>query len=68
VLHICQNHPFIDGNKRAALASSLVFLGINDYTFNCEDETLYNEIISAEKGEIKKEDLIKFYDKHSKKK
>jgi death-on-curing protein len=23
--HICQNHPFIDGNKRVALASSLVF-------------------------------------------
>jgi death-on-curing protein len=23
--HICQNHPFIDGNKRVALTSSLVF-------------------------------------------
>ena len=27
--HICQNHPFIDGNKRAALASALIFLDIN---------------------------------------
>jgi death-on-curing protein len=26
--HICQNHPFIDGNKRVALAISLVFLDI----------------------------------------
>ena len=24
--HICQNHPFFDGNKRTALASALVFL------------------------------------------
>jgi death-on-curing protein len=23
--HICQNHPFLDGNKRVALASALVF-------------------------------------------
>ena len=27
--HICQNHPFLDGNKRTALASALVFLEIN---------------------------------------
>jgi death-on-curing protein len=66
--HICQNHPFVDGNKRAALASSLVFLEINEYTFNCDGETLYNEIINVAKGEIKKEDLMKFYEKHSKEK
>jgi death-on-curing protein len=66
--HICQNHPFIDGNKRVALASSLVFLDINQYTFNCKDETLYNEIMAVAKGEIKKEELIKFYEKYSRKK
>ena len=65
--HICQNHPFIDGNKRVALASSLVFLDINGYEFNCKDETLYNEIMDIAKGEIKKEYLIKFYEKYSKK-
>ena len=27
--HLCQNHPFIDGNKRAALACALVFLELN---------------------------------------
>jgi len=66
--HICQNHPFIDGNKRVALASSLVFLDINGYEFNCEEETLYNEIMSVAKGEIRKEDLIKFYEKYSREK
>jgi death-on-curing protein len=64
--HICQNHPFIDGNKRVALASSLVFLDINQYTFNCQEETLYNEMLGVAKGEIKKEELIKFYEKNSK--
>lgn len=27
--HLCQNHPFVDGNKRTALASALVFLELN---------------------------------------
>ena len=65
--HICQNHPFIDGNKRVALASSLVFLDINGYKFNCKEEILYNEIIGIAKGEIKKESLVIFYEKYSKK-
>ena len=66
--HICQNHPFFDGNKRVALVSSLVFLDINEYEFNCKDEKLYNEIMNVAKGETKKEDLIKFFEKYSKKK
>jgi death-on-curing protein len=27
--HICQNHPFLDGNKRTAAFSSLLFLAVN---------------------------------------
>ena len=63
--HICQNHPFLDGNKRVALASSLVFLDINGYEFNCKNETLYNKIMDIAKGKINKEELIKFYEKYS---
>jgi death-on-curing protein len=48
--HICQNHPFIDGNKRVALTSSLLFLEMNEYQFNCEDEILYNEIMNLAKA------------------
>ena len=66
--HICQNHPFIDGNKRVALACSLVFLDINGYEFNCSDKELYEKIMDIAKGEIKKEEIIKFYEKHTKKK
>jgi len=65
--HICQNHPFMDGNKRVALASSLVFLDINGYELNCENEALYNEVMGVAKSEIKKEELIKFYEKYARK-
>jgi death-on-curing protein len=66
--HICQNHPFIDGNKRVALTSSLVFLDINGYTFNCKEEMVYEKIMNVAKGELNKEGLIKYYEKYSKKK
>ena len=30
LFYLCRNHPFVDGNKRVALASCLVFLREND--------------------------------------
>ena len=29
LFYLCRNHPFVDGNKRAALSSCLVFLRLN---------------------------------------
>ncbi len=29
LFYLCQNHPFVDGNKRAALGACLVFLRLN---------------------------------------
>ena len=31
LFYLCRNHPFIDGNKRTALATCLVFLSGNGY-------------------------------------
>ena len=30
LFYLCRNHPFVDGNKRVALANCLVFLSEND--------------------------------------
>lgn len=30
LFYLCRNHPFIDGNKRTAIAACLVFLQFND--------------------------------------
>ncbi|MFT5881766.1 MAG: death-on-curing protein [Crocinitomicaceae bacterium] len=30
LFYLCKNHPFVDGNKRTALASCLVFLSENE--------------------------------------
>ncbi|MDR1150076.1 MAG: type II toxin-antitoxin system death-on-curing family toxin [Clostridiales bacterium] len=66
--HICQNHPFIDGNKRTALTSSLSFLDINKYTFNYKEKTAYKKIMKVAIGELKKRELIRYYETHSTKK
>jgi death-on-curing protein len=34
--YLCGNHPFVDGNKRVALATCLVFLSENDLLENEE--------------------------------
>lgn len=40
LFYLCRNHPFIDGNKRTALASCLVFLQSNNLL---SDEKLATE-------------------------
>ena len=32
LFYLCRNHPFLDGNKRAALGACLVFLRLNGFT------------------------------------
>jgi death-on-curing protein len=39
--HICQNHPFVDGNKRTALATALVFLSLNGIELQDPKKELY---------------------------
>jgi len=34
---IARNHPFVDGNKRAALLSLVTFLGLNDVDFVADE-------------------------------
>jgi len=55
--HICQNHPFIDGNKRTSLASALVFLELNGISISRTQGKLYDAIINISSGKTKKEDL-----------
>ena len=43
--HICQNHPFIDGNKRTALASALVFLDLNGTELDDPQDKLYGAMM-----------------------
>ena len=55
--HIAENQPFLDGNKRAALASALVFLKINGYKMLDPDGRLYDMLIDIANRTSDKSDL-----------
>ena len=56
--HITQNHPFIDGNKRTGLASTLVFLELNGVSIEQGSEDLYNLTIGVASSSIEKAKIV----------
>jgi death-on-curing protein len=64
--HICQNHPFVDGNKRVALVSALIFFDFNDIKIDDEKEELYEIIMSLAKGKVDKYELADLFRRLSK--
>jgi len=55
--HISENQPFIDGNKRTALASALVFLELNDISIKDPEGKLYDAIMKLSTGKLSKKAL-----------
>jgi death on curing protein len=55
--HIAENQRFLDGNKRTALVSALVFLDINSFIIFDEDLKLYDAMIAIANKEMDKYDL-----------
>jgi len=43
---LVQNHPFVDGNKRAAFAVVDVFLRINGYSISANSKAVYDRFIT----------------------
>jgi len=57
---IARNHPFVDGNKRAAFASIIVFLGLNGIDFDVAPEAATAMILSLAAGEVSEESLTRW--------
>lgn len=64
LFHICQNHPFIDGNKRTALASSLTFLFINGSSIEYSEKDLLDLTLWIAQGKLEKEEISIFLEKN----
>ena len=52
--HIAENHPFVDGNKRAALNAAIVFLGLNGFDVVDDEGCLYDAMMGLASGEVGK--------------
>jgi death-on-curing protein len=57
---IAKNHPFVDGNKRTAFASMIVFLGLNGIDFDVPPQDATVMIISLASGEVSEESLARW--------
>lgn len=57
---IAKNHPFVDGNKRAALLSLVTFLGLNDIDFVASEAEAVVMILGLASGEIVEEGLTRW--------
>jgi death-on-curing protein len=65
LFHICRNHPFLDGNKRTALACSLAFLGMNGVRIRSSEDDLYDLVIRVASGKASKAEVAVFLQTHA---
>ncbi len=65
--HLCQNHPFYDGNKRTALIAMYAFLYVNGYQIKADKKSLFAIMMDLASGKVKKKELAEYLKKHSKK-
>lgn len=52
--HICMNHPFVDGNKRAGTAAMIAFLSDNGWSFDATADEAEPAIVQLASGNIDK--------------
>lgn len=62
LFHLIQNHPFVDGNKRTASMTAMVFLSSNYKKKITIFDVEYQELIlKVAQGSITKKEIAKFF-------
>lgn len=61
---IARNHPFVDGNKRTALAVAESFLGRNGFEFTATDAECVTTFLALAAGEIGEKALADWFRKN----
>jgi death-on-curing protein len=64
--HLAQNHPFVDGNKRAAAGCMLLFLALNGQRVVAPPGSLATIILDLAAGKAGKDDLASWLRTHLK--
>ncbi len=61
LFHVCQNHPFVDGNKRTAANAAITFLLINDWDVDLSEDELVDVVLAVACGTVSKQALIEVF-------
>lgn len=61
LVHIAQNHPFVDGNKRTALMTAIAFLALNGLTLTADPGELVAIVLAVAERKRSKADVAVFF-------
>ena len=61
LFHIVQNHPFIDGNKRAGAVAAYVFLALNNLRMTADNDAYAEMVYSVARGDMPKSSVAEFF-------
>jgi death-on-curing protein len=62
LFHLCQNHPFLDGNKRVGANAAITFLLINRWEPTFDEEELVDLVLSVATRRLSKPRLIEIFE------
>ena len=63
--HLVQNHPFVDGNKRAGAMAALQFLSLNNYYLDATNEEFTELVLQVAAGEKTLRAVMFFFHRHA---
>jgi death-on-curing protein len=66
LFHLCQNHAFIDGNKRAGANAAITFLLMNNWDATFGEEELVDLVLSVASRRLSKQGLIGIFESRCK--
>ena len=66
LFHLCQNHAFIDGNKRVGANSAITFLLMNNWDTTFGEEELVDLVLSVASGRLNKQGLSGIFESRCK--
>ena len=64
LFHLCQNHAFIDGNKRVGANAAITFLLMNNWEITFTEDELVDLVLSVASSRLTKSELVEILESH----
>jgi len=61
---VAKNHPFVDGNKRAALVTAYTFLAVNEFELEAPEPEAVSMVLGLADGSISEDDFAAWIRTH----
>jgi len=62
---LVSNHPFVDGNKRVAIAATELFLQANGHIFTADNDALFDFTMACAASQLGREEIRIWIEQHS---